>query len=218
MKRYLIPILIILVLAPAGLVGCAQEAAPTKPDKPLYTEEKVITILQEHLVGDWWATPVFPCHKWTASYAGDRLWLVKAYNVDESYMGTWSVKELSISELEKGLSNKIEPYDEAAKAPKYLRPPLPQSLSFKSRTGYFPPNRETLIMAVQQHIANMSYQEAKEKGIQDTWEAIRIYYPIDWVITYTDTTWILTGIECRAYVDAHTGQIDAHYTFTTPSW
>jgi len=218
MKQYFIQILIVLVLISGLVMGCAQEVAPTRPDKPVYTEEETIGILKKHLEGDWWATPIFPVDMWTASYAGDSLWLVKAYNVDESYMGTWSVKELSISELEEGLSNEIKPYDEAAGAPKNLMPPLPKSLSFKSRTGYFVPNRETLIMAVQQHIASMTYQEAKEEGIQDTWEAIRSYYPIDWKITYTDTTWVLTGIECRAYVDAHSGQIDAHYAFTDPSW
>ncbi len=223
MKRYLIPILIILVLTSGLLWGCGQETSPppTKPDKPIYTEEKVIAILQEHLEGHyeghgWWATPLFPVHKWSASYAGDKVWLVKAYNIDDSYMGTWSVKGLF--QFEDGLSNEINPYDEAAKAPKYISPPLPESLSYKSSFGYFTKNRETLIMAAQQHIANMSYQEAKEENIEQTWEAIRIYYPIDWKIAYTDTTWILTGIECRVYVDAYTGQIDVRYAFTDPSW
>jgi len=64
----------------------------------------------------------------------------------------------------------------------------------------------------------MSYQKAKEEGIQQTWEAIRIYYPIDWKIAYTHTAWRLTGIECRAWVDAYTGYIDVHYAFTDPSW
>jgi len=216
--------MVVLALAPVLLVSCAQTVAPTKPDKPVYEEERVIAILQEHLEGHyagyWWATPIFPIHKWSASYAGDKIWLVKAYNIDESYMGTWSVKELSLSELEEGLGNKIEPYDEAAKAPKYIMTPLPESLSFRfsySR-GFFSRNRETLIRAIQEHIANMSYQEAKDKMLEQTWEAIRVYYPIDWRISYTDTTWILTGIDCEAYVDAYTGQIDVHYASTIPSW
>ena len=32
------------------------------------------------------------------------------------------------------------------------------------------------------------------------------------------TAWRLTGIECRAWVDAYTGYIDVHYAFTDPSW
>lgn len=219
MKRYLIPLLIIFVLAPV-LVSCSQGTDPFSnlPDKPVYTEQEVIILLQEFLEGDRWATPIFPIEKWSASYAGDRVWLVEAYNIDESYMGTWSVKERSSHDIMEGLSNEIKPYDEAAESPKNLMPPLPQSLSSQGASGYFPPNRKTLIMAVQQHIANMSYKEAETEGTQNTWEAIRTHYPIDWRIEYTDTIWILTGIECRAYVFAYTGQIDAFYAFTDPSW
>lgn len=206
MKRYFMLILIMLMVA-AVSITCTQESAPTKSDIPVYGEERVITILSEQLQGDWWATPIYPVENWSASYSSDHWWLVRAYNVDDSYMGTWSVNELS---------KVTKPYDKAAENPTYLRPPLPDWV--QTPTGYLPPSKETLIMTVEQHIANLSYQEAKEKNLQDTWQAIRMYYPIEWEITYTDTTWILTGIECRAEFNGYTREIDCYYVFTTPSW
>jgi len=220
MKRYLIPILIIVVLAPGVLVACGQDNKPAPlPDKPRRSEKQMTYALYDYFFEEvgfntYWARPLFlPDEQWTASYNGEGNWVVKAYDIDGSYAGAWLVPEAAHYGED---YDRVEPYDDEAKliasgARRIAKmPPLPNFAKYPDAVD--PHNPDTsMIQRVQAYIANMSRSEAEDAFITDIWQAVRNHYPLEWYISYNDSMWFVVAdyyeYRVKVYVDPYTGQI-----------
>jgi hypothetical protein len=107
----------ILLLASGLTIGCGQSLhQETTRDKhsPILKADNVKQSLENYFMKPYrsdpncWAYPIFPTEKWSAYYKTDEdVWLVRVYNTDSSYAGTWAVPDVS---------GEIKPYDEVAKA------------------------------------------------------------------------------------------------------
>lgn len=195
MKRYLIPIIMaILVLTSGIVVGCAKSEPIIFPDKPRQTEKQMTYALYDYFFAEfdfYWARPLFLVDDlWSAYYKGEGMWLVKAYDIDRSYAGTWLVPEAAHYGKD---YDRVEPFDNDAKAIASggrrigKMPPIPPFLRSSNRY------REDMIMAVQQYIASMSRKQAEDAFITEIWQALRTHYPLDWHIAYNDSHWILVA-------------------------
>lgn len=215
MRRYLIPILAILVLAPAVLTSCSQESEPIPfPDTPRRSEQQMTYALYDYFFEEfgfntYWARPLFlPDEQWAASYNGEGNWVVKAYDIDGSYAGAWLVPEAAHYGED---YERVEPFDsEATLISSRTRriaemPPRPDFLRMSNSP------KEDMIMVAQQHIARMSRKQAEDEFITEIWQAVKNLYPLEWHIVYNDSLWWLVAdyyeYRVRVYIDPSTGQI-----------
>lgn len=215
--KYLSIILMAFIVTCMFSFACTNDERTTLPDKPYYDEERMVVALYEyfnhHFGFDlFWAHPWFPLYgKWTASYYEDKSWLVKAYDVDYSYAGTWLVPE---SVCYTGNYEEVQPFDREAElvdsGAKGIAemPPRPPFLRLSNSP------REDMIQAVALYIARMSKEQAAEALLLEMQRKIQSYYPLEWNIQYEHSMWRLVSY-CFEYkifatVDPYTGRISAY--------
>lgn len=185
----------ILLLGSVMLQGCSQnsqEMATNTPDgdSPSLDEEEAIGVLNEYFLEPYesnpycWAYPIFPTSRWSATYRyQEGIWLVKAYNTDGSYAGTWVIPDID---------GEIEPYDERAITLSLenngiaVAPPLPGFTKYPYAIDPDDPDK-CMIAAVETRIVNMTPQEVAEfHSFSVIQQLIRTHYPLDWHISFTE--------------------------------
>lgn len=215
MKRciFFSSIFLALLFSLVVLASCGSNTA-TVTNYPYYDEEDATGKLLKYFMQPYysdpycWAYPIFLTDTWSAYYnQAEDVWLVKAYNTDDSYAGTWLVTDVI---------GRIQPYDGVAKSlssEKYgiaIQPPLPPLAKWPNAVDPGSPDK-CMIKAVQRYIADMTPQEVAEyPSFPEIQRLIRTGYPLDWHITYT-SEWRLFAeyyeYSVIAYIDCNTDEI-----------
>jgi len=202
------------LLASLLVTGCAKNKSILLPDYPGHSEKEMTYALYNYFFKEfgfdsYWARPFFPVEdRWTASYKGGSIWVVKAYDIDSSYAGAWLVPEAAYYGVD---YDKVEPYDSEAEA---IASRAKQIANMPARPPFLRLSnspKEDMIMLVQQYIAMMSAKEAENAFIVDIQRAVKTHYPLEWHIVYNESTWWLVAdyyeYRVRVYIDPSTGKM-----------
>ncbi len=145
-------------------------------------------------------------------------WLVRAYDVDGNYAGTWIVPEteaegmvaFAVEQWRNGrlsrrqvaedvesylerFSTRIVPYDDNAKAVTasgdFAR--MPRRPAFLAEFG---DPKTQIVQIVQSYIAQLSSTEAKGLGFSPSgiWMVVRSFRPLEWYVSYDASGWYVS--------------------------